>query len=143
IDDAHQHPELAHALWQQWRERPMGSRLIILATRMERAVNLPGESSLRGLGVHAANPAVVLHSTPEDLGHIANYVIACLNDSPRTKLNMPPDILRAWHASFGREIGAFVVAVSQRRQQLMRGDFTLPEAAASAWMRERHLDRCD
>lgn len=126
IDDCHQRPELAHTLWQQWRERPIGSRLIILATRIEKAVNLPGDSSLDDLEVNTANPAVVLQPTLEDLESIANYILARIDGPGRTILKLPQETLNAWHKSFGREIGAFVVAISQRRHELMRGDFTLP-----------------
>ena len=138
IDDCHQRPELAHMLWQQWRERPMGSKLILLATRMEKPVYLPGETSLHDLEVFATNPAVALRPSPENLECIANYVLARIDDAA-TNLNPQQETLRAWHKAFGREIGAFVVAVSQRRHELLRGNLTLPESAAATWIKERHL----
>ncbi len=117
----------------------MGSKLLILATRIEKAVNLPGDSSLHDLEAHAANPAVVLQPTPADLEPIANYILARLDSAGRVDLKPTQKVLNQWHKSFGREIGAFVVAISQRRQELARGDFTLPESAGATWMKERHL----
>jgi hypothetical protein len=143
IDDAHQRPELAHTLWQQWHERPMGSKLLILATLIERAINLPGDSSLHDLQMNTVNPAIVLQPEPKDLERIANYVLARLDGFDRVVLRPPQETSSAWHKAFGREIGAFVVAISQRRHELARGDFILPESAASIWVKERHLDRID
>ena len=143
IDDSHQRPELAHTLWQQWRERPAGSKLLILATRTEKAINLPGDSSLRDFEAHTINPAVVLQPTPEDLEAIANYIMARLKVAHRPVLKPPQEILKAWHKSYGREIGAFVVAISQQRGELVGGDFRLPASAGAAWMKERHLGRLE
>ncbi|WP_332771840.1 SIR2 family protein [Phenylobacterium sp.] len=141
IDDCHHRPELALALWQQWRERPLGSKMVLLATRMERAVNLPGDSSLHDLETHVGNPAVALKPTPQDLDLIANCVLARLTGSAHQALKPPREALEAWHKSFGREIGAFVVAVSECRHTLSAGDFTLPESAGATWIKERHLAR--
>lgn len=140
IDDANLQPELAHTLWQQWRERPTGSKLMLLATRIGHPVNLPGESSLYDLETYPENPAVQLRPSPADLLPIALYVLRRLGLSAAA-LAPPPDAIAAWHETFGREMGAFVVAVSQRRFQLSRGDFTLPASAAAQWVRARHLRR--
>jgi hypothetical protein len=140
IDDAHQAPELAVALWQQWRERPMGSRLILLATKIDRQVNLAGDNALRRFEEDASNPPIIVHTSPADLGAIARYVLTRLG-SAVTGFAPPDENLNDWHAVFGREIGAFVVAVSQQRNTLAGQDYTLPEEAAAAWMRERHIER--
>ena len=140
IDNAHLQPEVAHTLWQQWRDRPMGSKLIILATRMERVINLPGQTSLRDLEENSANPAVLLSPAPEDLAPILNYVLARIDNSAHAKLAATFDDLKAWHKLYGREIGAFVVAVSQRHREILDGDFSLPEATCAEWIKERHLN---
>jgi len=143
IDDAHQRAELAYTLWHQWHERPIDSKLLIVATRTEKSINLPGDSSLRDLETHPLNPAVALRPTAEDLEPIANYVMARLAELGPNDLGLTPDTLNKWHQSFGRELGAFVVAISQRRRELLRGDFTLPESAGATWMKERHLENLE
>lgn len=142
IDDCHQRPELAHALWQQWRERPTGSRLLLLATRLDRLLNLPGATSLRDLEKDAVNPAIALEPTAGDLGLIARYVLNRLKPGAGLE-KVPEDELAKWHSSFGRELGAFVIAVSERQRQLENGDFNLPESAAANWMKQRHLRNFD
>jgi hypothetical protein len=117
----------------------MGSKLLILATRTQKAVNLAGDSSLRDLEGHATNPAIFVQPKPDDLLRIANYVLARLNGPDPVVVNPPNEILMAWYKLFGREIGAFVVAISQRRRELARGDYALPESASATWMKERYL----
>ena len=143
IDDCHKRPDLAHALWQQWSERPGGSRLLLLATSIQRQLHLPSALEAEA---HRTNPPVAIQRTPEDLGAIAGYVLHRVDPRPRRRrpdFQPSPADLARWQRTFGGEVGAFVVALSQRHGEFLRGDFHLPPEAATIWIRDRYLDHLD
>lgn len=140
LDNAHHNPALALGLWQRWRERPNGSRLLIVVTRMEKPIVLSGDSALLALEGFVGNPALSLDLTPMDLGAIFNRVIDRLSSGQSAGLPTPPEsALLEWHKTYGGELGAFVTAIIQERGRLSPSNWTLPVEAASEWMRERHL----
>ncbi len=68
LDNVHHQPELARRLWDQWRERPYGSTLLLVATRMQRTVTTAPAQDLGFSEHHAINPAVELRPKADDLG---------------------------------------------------------------------------
>ncbi len=138
IDDAHVNPRLALQLWRQSKELPFGSRLLIIATSMDRLVYLPGEDSLRQLQNDPDNPPVPVRASNEELLAIAKYVLSRLNVDPRS-LNPPLSAVNEWHRRFGGELGAFVISISQCREQLLNQNYSLPTTAAQEWIWARHL----
>ena len=138
IDDIHQKPTLAEALWRIWRERPMESRLLLLRTTTQRKIDLTGESAWPR---DQENPALEMGLTSNDLGAIANCVLTRLRFSNTKEGSFPPDTLDKWHDAYGQSIGAFVVAITQKARQVAAGNTELPPSLAAAWMRERHLKR--
>ncbi|MBX3502027.1 MAG: SIR2 family protein [Alphaproteobacteria bacterium] len=139
IDDAHLNPELAAALWRLWRDRPLSSKLLLLATRIDRAISTPADSALLDLERDAHNPAISLRPTSDDLGRIAEGVLDRLLPTQHLIERPPAAMLSQWHSTYGTEIGAFVVAVTQNRVDLIHGQFQLPEDAGAVWMWQRHL----
>jgi SIR2-like domain len=138
LDDAHLNPRLAIQLWLQWNEQPLGSRLLVLATSMDRLVSGPGENGLSRLQEDLSNPPISVRASSSELLAVARYVISRLRLSPRG-IEPSSHILEDWHRKFGCELGAFVVSVSVRREYLVRGDHYLPETAARDWIWGRHL----
>lgn len=135
LDNCHHQPEIARQIWEQWRERPRGSRLLLIATRTQRAVITSAVQDLAFFEHHAKNPAVELRPQPEDLWRIVEYQYDRVASAPRRKFLPPPShVLNRWYADYGATLGAFCVATLDGLARFARGDWDLPPEAASAWV---------
>ena len=144
IDNAHHQPELARHLWEEWRSRPRGSRLVLIATRTQRSLVTAAAQDLVYFEQHADNPAVELRPTVDDLWHIAEHIFRRVSKSHTTSLPVPsPSALDNWHRDYGSAIGAFCVAVLGHLADFRRGNWELPPEAASEWVRVAWLNVLD
>ncbi len=144
LDNVHHHPELARSLWEQWRELPRRSRLLIVATRMERQVTTSPEQDLSFFERHASNPAVELKPVPDDLGRIVQHVYRRVAGRAAAELSAPPpEAVERWHRDYGHALGAFCLAVLGHLAEFRRGRWELPIEAAADWVRAKWLDQLD
>jgi hypothetical protein len=144
LDNVHHQPELARQLWDQWRQRPGGSRLLLVATRMQRAVVTAPMEDLAFFEYHTTNPAIELRPTASDLGSIVAYLHARV-DRPRpvARLVPPPATLQRWHYDYGSAVSAFCIAALNRLAAFERGRWDLPLEAASLWVQQMWLEPLD
>ena len=144
LDNVHHQPELARQLWDQWRNHPRGSRLLLVATRMQRSVITAPAQDLAFFEFHPTNPAVELRPTAEDLGKILKHIYRRAGGKRSSALPPPPaDVLQDWHRQYGSALAAFCVAVLDRLAEFQRGNWALPPEAASEWVREKWLKHLD
>ena len=110
LDNIHHRPELARQLWDQWRDCPRGSKLLLVATRMQRTVTRTPAHDLGFFERHATNPTVELRPTPDDLWTILKHLYGRVG--PRaTPLAVPPSsVLQGWHREYQSALGAFCLA---------------------------------
>jgi hypothetical protein len=144
VDNIHHQPELARKLWDQWRDHPRGSRLLLLGTRMHSRLKISATQDLAFFEHHPVNPAIELRPTPADLGRILQYLYARFAVSNGKPLRPPPpETLEAWHRDYGSSLGAFCIAALDRLPDFQREKWELPIKAASNWVRERWLADLD
>jgi hypothetical protein len=143
LDNVHHQPELARQLWDQWRDRPRESNLLLVATRTHRAVTLAPAQDLDFFEHHANNPAIELRPKPDDLGKILKHLYARVGGARPGPLRIPQRVLEAWHRDYGCALGAFCLATLGRLAEFQRGRWELPLEAASDWVREKWLNQLD
>jgi hypothetical protein len=144
LDNVHHRPELARQLWDHWRERPCGSSLLLVATRMQRTVTTAPAQDLGFFEHHPTNPAVQLRPSVSDLGAIVKYLYDRVGGTKATPLPMlPRNALEAWHRNYGSALGAFCLAVLGHLAEFQRGHWELPLESAAHWVREKWLQPLD
>lgn len=144
LDNVQYQPELARQLWNQWRERPGGSHLLLVGTRTERSVTTAPAQDLSFFEHHVLNPAVELRPTQKDLAAIVRHLYKRVVGESVRKLPAPPEpALKAWHRDYGSALGAFCLAALDRLAEFDRGHWDLPFDAASDWVRVKWLKRLD
>ncbi|MGA9622940.1 MAG: SIR2 family protein, partial [Bryobacteraceae bacterium] len=140
VDNAHHQPELARQLWEQWRDRPRGSRLLLIATRTQRVAITTPAQDLEFFERHVTDPAVELRPTPADLVSILACVHKRVVGGLAAPLATPPaSVLDEWHRDYGSALGAFCLAVLGRLDEFSHGRWELPLEAASDWVKEKWL----
>jgi hypothetical protein len=144
LDNVHHQPEIARRLWDQWRDHPSGSHLLLLATRIQRVVSTSPAQDLAFFEHHAINAAIELRPTPEDLGSIMRHLYRRVA-GPRVKAVPVPskEALEDWHREYRSALGAFCLAVLNRLSEIQSGNWALPLYAASDWVREKWLKPLD
>ena len=121
-----------------------GSRLLLVATRMQRSVITDPAQDLAFFEHHPTNPAVELRPTAEDLGKILKHLDRRARGKRSSTLPPPPaGVLQDWHRQYGSTLAAFCVAVLDRLADFQSGSWALPPEAASEWVREKWLKHLD
>ncbi|MEA2237819.1 MAG: hypothetical protein QOC81_2543 [Thermoanaerobaculia bacterium] len=144
LDNVHHQPEFARQLWDQWRQRPGGSRLLLVATRIQRLVTTAPAQDVSFFEHYATNPAVGLRPMPSDLGAIAKHLYERVGGRRATPLEVTPSVaLERWHSDYGSALGAFCLAALGRLADFQRGQWELPLESASDWVREKWLKPLD
>ena len=151
IDNAHYRPEIARQLWDQWRDNPSDSKLLIIATKVQRYTKVSPDQDLVFFEKHIDNPAVKLRPTEGDLENILNHIYFRVVESHSTKsmrslpsrLKPSPDALKTWHKDYGNALGAFCLAVLSRLSEFERGNWELSRSIASEWIKEKWLKSLD
>jgi hypothetical protein len=144
LDNAHHRPELARQLWDQWRSRPRGSRLLLLATRVARVVATTPGQDLAFFEYHPMNPALRVNVEPKDLKQIMRHIYLRVADAHALSLPNPPaDVLEEWYRQYGHALGAFCVCVLARLDKLRREQWELPLDAASTWVQANWIRPLD
>ena len=141
VDNVHHQPELARQLWDQWRDRPAESRLLLIATLMQRAATTAPAQDLGFFQRHVTNPVVELRPGPNDLMAIVSHFYARVRVRSAPLPIPPQSALQAWHRDYGTALGAFCLAVLGYLDKFQRGMWALPLEAASQWVREKWLNR--
>ncbi|MGC9973270.1 MAG: SIR2 family protein, partial [Bryobacteraceae bacterium] len=140
VDNAHHQPELARQVWEQWRDRSRGSRLLLIATRIQRVAITTPAQDLEFFECHAANPAIELRPAAADLVSILACIHGRVGAGRAAPLAAPPpSVLQEWHRDYGNALGAFCLAVLGRLNEFSRGRWELPLEAASDWVKEKWL----
>ena len=143
VDNVHHQPELARQLWDQWRDRPAESRLLLIATRMQRAATTAPAQDLSFFERHITNPVVELRPGPNDLLAIVRHIYARLRVRAAPLPIPPPSALHAWQRDYGTALGAFCLAVLGYLDEFRLGNWALPLEAASRWVRNKWLNPLD
>lgn len=146
LDNIHYQSELARRLWQQWNAKPSDSRgrLLLVATRIHQPVVVTPEQDLMFFERHPANPAILLHPTPEDLGRLAKHLYCRVSGAKCPPMPEPPaEALAVWHALYRAALNAFTFAVLDSLADFQNGKWPLPPSRASAWVRKHWLDKLD
>ena len=141
LDNIHHQPELGRQLWDQWRNQPRDSRLLLIATRTQRPVITAPAQDLAFFSQHVTNPAVELHPQPDDLGRILESTVRRMGITDPEAFVPPPTILQRWYEDFGSTLGAFCLAALNRLQEFRRGNWELPPEAAADWVRDKWLKK--
>ena len=140
LDNIHHRPELARRLWEQWRQMLSGSRLLLIGTRIDRAVVTTPIEDLVFFEHHATNPSIELLPTKEDLLAIARHLYQRVGGSrARALLDVPNDELETWHRNYRSALGAFCIAALGRLPEFEREHWELPLDAASDWVQRTWL----
>ncbi len=142
IDNAHYAPALVRRLWTQWRDRPLGSRLLLIATEAERMVITDPAQDLGFFRMHPSNPALALEPQPEDMKRILYSILRRFSSycSSATMQHPPAEAVDQWYSDYGHALGAFCIAVLGCRVRLQAGEWSLPYEAAAEWVREKWLE---
>ncbi len=143
LDNIHYKPDLALALWQRWNDKPPHNRghLLLVATRIHRAVVDSPDQDLTFFERNPKNPSIPLQPTPEDLGHLAKHLYRRVAGANAPPMPEPPtNELAEWHRIFGAALNAFTFAVLESLAEFQRGRWQLPPIRASAWVRKKWLD---
>jgi hypothetical protein len=139
VDNAHHQAALAHDLWLCTKERPSASRLILLATQIQRTSGVVGSDALSALVNDPDNAVLTVDCTPTDIESIFMCVMRRI--TRRMGIPRPPELaVTRWHRDFRFELGAFVAAINARYHDLLGRNWELPLQAAAAWMQDRHLE---
>jgi hypothetical protein len=135
LDNVHHQPELGRQLWDQWRNQPRGSRLLLIATRTQRSVITAPAQDLAFFSQHA----IELRPQPCDLGRILECTVRRMGIKKPDEFVPPPSVLLHWHEDFGSALGAFCLAALSRLQEFHRSNWELPPETAADWVREKWL----
>lgn len=145
LDNIQHQPELARELWQQWAQTPRARRglLLLIATRIHQPVIVSAAADLLFFERHPSNPSIPIGVTPVDLGNLANFIRNRMGNDGAAELaaQPPPEALAQWHADYRVALGAFSFAVANSLASFQTGSWSLPVTRASAWVREKWLDR--
>ncbi|MBV9124320.1 MAG: SIR2 family protein, partial [Planctomycetes bacterium] len=142
LDNVHHLPELARQLWNQWRDRPCGTSLLLVATRIQRTVMTAPAQDLVFFEHHATNPAIKIQSTPEDLGAIVKHLYRRVGGGRAQPLPTPsPGVLQRWYRDYRSALSAFCLAALRCLDEFRRDNWDLPIEAASDWVREKWFDK--
>jgi hypothetical protein len=140
VDNVNYQPELARQLWDEWRDNPRESKLLLIGTRTQRLVIMSPAQDLAYFENHPVNPAVELRPTPQDLKHILQSVYRRVAGSSATVVLDPPEtVLLDWYQRYGHALGAFCIAILSRLGEFRRGNWALPPEAAADWVSEKWL----
>lgn len=145
LDNIHHQSELARQLWQQWnaKRRDSRGRMLLVATRIHEAVVTP-EQDLVFFERHPVNPAILLQPTPQDLSRVAKYIYHRVAGTRFAPMPDPPlEALAHWHRDYRSSLSAFTFVVLDSLADLRDEKWILPPARASAWVREKWLDKLD
>ena len=140
VDNIHHQPEFARQLWDQWRDRPDESRMLLIATRMQRAAITAPAQDLSFFERHITDPFVEMRPGPNDLMAIVSHVYARVRGRSGPLPIPPQSALQAWHRDYGTALGAFCLAVLGYLDEFRRGRWALPLEAASRWVRGKWLN---
>jgi tetratricopeptide (TPR) repeat protein len=144
LDNVHYQPELARQLWDQWRNHPKDSRLLLVATLTQRAATITPAQDLAFFSQHATNPAIEVRPEPDDLMRILQSIARRIGISSPERLLVPPEhVLHRWHQDFGSALGAFCIAARSRLDEFSRGKWELHPEVAADWVREKWLRALD
>jgi len=151
FDNSHYQPELVRQLWDQWRDKSRGSKLLIIATRTQQHVKTSPSQDFISFEKHKTNPVIELSPTENDLKNILNRLylrvftsrIARLKTSIPTRLDPPLSSLREWHKVYGKALGAFCLAVLGQLSELERGNWELSISTVADWVKEKWLNNLD
>ncbi|MDB6078071.1 MAG: hypothetical protein JWO82_1818, partial [Akkermansiaceae bacterium] len=93
---------------------------------------------------HPVNPAILLQTTPQDLGRIAKYIYRRVGGAKCPPMPEPPlDALVAWHRDYRAALNAFMFATTSSLANLQKADWQLPLSRASDWVRKEWLNKLD
>ncbi len=144
LDNVNRDAELARQIWDAWNASSRGSRLLLVATRVQQTVILSSAQDLGFLVRHPSNPAIELRPTPKDLGKILQHLYRQVAGLEAAPLLLPPtSVLQEWHKTYGSALTFFCPAVMSRFDRFTRGDWNLPPSAAAEWVRTEWLDPLD
>lgn len=146
LDNIHYQPELAHEIWQFWNAKPPDGRgrILLVGTQIDKIAVSSPEQDLMFFKNHPANPAILLKPTPEDLGRIAAHLYRRIGGSKFPPMQKPPtEALVEWHRIYGAQLNAFTFAVLSSLAEFQKGQWLLPPARASAWVRQHWLRNLD
>ncbi|MBI2432607.1 MAG: protein kinase, partial [Candidatus Hydrogenedentes bacterium] len=143
LDNVNHDPEFARALWDEWRFRPPGSRLLLIATQTEHTAITTPSQGLEFFESHAINPAVNLRPTARDLGHIVKFLRRAVNPGAPPLEDPPEQALQRWHKDFGGTLGAFCFAALGSLRRFQKRQWELPVEAAAGWVWKKWLKDLD
>lgn len=144
LDNANREPELTRRVWEIWRARPAGSRLLVVGTDMQHPAITDPSQDLIFFIQHPDNPAINVAAQPADLVHIVEYFYRRMAGPRAAALPaLRPEELALLYSRFGSALGAFSLAVLGHLAEFARGNWDLPLNAATSWVRRRWLKGLD
>jgi hypothetical protein len=144
LDNANREPELARQLWDAWNASSRGSRLLMIATRVQQPVIVNPAQDLGFFVQHPTNPAIELRPTMRDLGRILQHLYRQVAGPRAAPLPLPPTgVLQHWHKTYGSALSFFCPAVMSSIARFTEGDWTLTPSAAAEWVRTEWLSPLD
>lgn len=141
VDNAQHASVLAHALWSEWRARPCGSCLLLIATESKHDVTVHAAQDLAHIIRDPDHPVIAVRPQPKDLVRILHAIFRRFGMPPADFPAPPAGVVTRWFRDYGQALGAFCFAVLDRYAQLLEGDWALPLSAAADWVWDRWLEK--
>ena len=126
LDNVHHRPELARQLWDQWRDHPRESKLLLIATRMQQTVTTTPVQDLAFFEHHITNPAIMLRPSADDLAAIVSHLYLRVRGRVGPTFPPPQGVLQAWHRDFGSALGPFCLAALGHLANFQHKQWELP-----------------